>query len=185
MLNKIRYFIPLAVAITGLSVLAFGMAQQVNRLMAYDPQVQIAEDVANALNNGINPQVIAGRGQIDISKSLAPFVILYDSKGKPTNSSASLSGKVPVPPSGVFNFTSKNGQDRLTWQPQDNVRIATVIIKYNNGYVLAGRSMAEVEGRAQKLLYQVIFGWAAILAATAAAVFIFIPEPKEPKRRNR
>lgn len=173
---KLRLFIPFAVAITGLSFLAFGMAQQVNRLLAYDPQVQIAEDISSALNNNIPASTIVGKGKIDMSKSLAPFVILYDSAGKPTSTSAVLNGIVPVPPSGVFKFTSQKGQDRFTWQPADNARIATVVIKYDNGYVLAGRSMAEVEARAQKLLSQAIFGWAVVMIATFFAIVIFVPD---------
>lgn len=179
---KLRLFIPFAVAISGLSLLAFGIAQQVNRLAAYDPQVQIAEDVASALNNNIPASSIIGKGKIDMSKSLAPFIILFDQNGKPTSTSAVLNGTVPVPPSGVFGFTNQNGQDRFTWQPADNARIATVVMKYNNGYVLAGRSMAEVEARAQKFLTQAIFGWAVIMIATFFAIVIFIPEQKPHKK---
>ena len=181
MLHKIRLLIPLAVAITGLSVLVFGAIQQLNRMMAYDPQIQVAQDISDALNSGVPPQAITGRRQINISKSLATFVILYDENGKPIVSSAVLNGKTPVPPSGVFAYTKNMREDRLTWQPADDVRIATIIVKYDHGYVLAGRNMREVEARIAGILQKIIAGWAFILVATFIATLIFTPEQKHKK----
>ncbi len=181
MTSKFRFFIPFAVAITGVTLIAFGLAQQLNRQAAYDPQIQISEDVAGALDSGIQPQTIIGSRKIDVSKSLSTFIIIFDKDGKPTTSSGILNGNIPTPPNGVFEFTSTNGQDRLTWQPADDVRIATIITKYNNGFVLAGRNMREVEHRIQTLTKKVIFGWLVTLVGTLIAVLIFIPDSKRKK----
>jgi len=35
----------------------------------------------------------------------------------------------------------------VTWQPNADVRIASVVLPYNNGFVMAGRNMREVEQR--------------------------------------
>jgi hypothetical protein len=48
---------------------------------------------------------------------------------------------------GVLDYVRKNGQDRVTWQPAPGVRMATVVVPYKNGFVMAGRSLTEVEKR--------------------------------------
>jgi len=58
---------------------------------------------------------------------------------------------VPVYPTGVMDYVRKNGQDRVTWQPEVGIRMATVVVPYNNGFVLAGRSLTEIEKRASQV----------------------------------
>jgi hypothetical protein len=51
---------------------------------------------------------------------------------------------------GVFDYVRQHDQDRITWQPEPGVRIATVVAGYTgsqSGFVLAGRSLREVEKR--------------------------------------
>jgi hypothetical protein len=53
----------------------------------------------------------------------------------------------PTFPPGILDYTRQNGEDRVTLQPESGVRIAAVVVRYNNGFVLAGRSLREVEKR--------------------------------------
>ena len=134
----------------------YASVQQSLRESANDPQIQMAEDAANDLKNGQAPAGVVGRGNIiDISESLSPFLIIYDSTGLPLESPAKLDDTVPVPPKGVFQYALKHGQDSVTWHPERDVRIASVIQSYRSestsGFVLAGRSLREVEKREENL----------------------------------
>ena len=115
----------LTVALCGLVYLA---VQQVLRQSANDPQIQLAEDAANALaQNETTTNILSGAHTVDVGQSLAPFFLIYDDTGKPIASSGLLHGEIPSPPLGVFDYTRTHGQNRITWQPEPTVRIASVI----------------------------------------------------------
>ncbi len=49
---------------------------------------------------------------------------------------------------------SRVGEDRITWQPEPGIRSAVVVVHYTGatpGYVMAGRSLREVEWRIDRL----------------------------------
>jgi len=137
--------------------LGYAEAQQVLRASANDPQVQLAEDAAAALDTGAEPAVVVGPGSavaslagqatVDLRTSLAPFVAVYDLSGTPVASNGTLDGKPPMPPAGVLEAARASGRDTVTWQPQASVRIAAVAVPWAGGTVLAGRSLREVEAR--------------------------------------
>lgn len=178
---KLRFFIPLAFAITALSGLIYLTGQQNLRQNANDPQIQTSEDIATRLK--LNPTIPRSTAnQIDMSQSLTPFVIIFDDKGTPLFSTGSLDKKVPVPLVGVFDYTRKHNQDRITWQPKSEVRIASIITRYSGksaGFVLVGRSLREVEERVEKLGKLVALAWIVTMIGTFLACYIFIQEPKK------
>jgi len=135
------------------------ISQQVLRMSANDPQIQLAEDGAQHLNAGEDALRIVPERQVDMSTSLAPFVIVYDDAGRPIASSARLDGTSPSPPKGVFDFVRANREERVTWQPRPGVRIAAVAIRSTNGFVVAGRNMREVEDRETLVLKLAATGW--------------------------
>ena len=132
--------------------------QQNYRMSANDPQIQIAEDVASAISAGkASPQDIATQPPTqDMTQSLYQFIEIYSATGTPIGGSVSLDGKLPVPPSGLFDAVRLRGEIRETWQPKTGVRIAAVMAKFTGaepGFVLVGRSLKEVEARIQNLNY--------------------------------
>jgi hypothetical protein len=149
-------WLPVAFVSTVICFLVYGTVQQSLRLSANDPQTQIAQDGAAALSSGLDPNSVNLNANIDMATSLASFVIIFDDKGKVVTSSTILNGKTPVPPMGVFDYTRKNGSDRFTWQPQKGVRVAAVVVPFKgstvSGFVLAGKSLTEVESRENKIL---------------------------------
>lgn len=147
---------PLAVVITLLSLLVYAAVQQNFRQTANDPQIQLSEDSATSLNNGANPQSLVPTTKVDMAKSLSPYLIIFDDTGKVVASSVQLDNSTPQPPSGVFDNARQYNQNRLTWEPKDGVRSAIVVTKYNNGFVLSGRSLREVEVREDKLWLMVL-----------------------------
>lgn len=181
MINKyltgpvIKVWFPLAVLSTLFCGLVYATVQQNFRQSANDPQIQIAQDTVVAINSGFSPKAAVFRNLIDISKSLAPYIIIYDASGKPITSGAVLDGKTPNPPKGAFDFAKKSGENRFTWEPKKGVRSAAVLAYYKgkeSGFVLAGRSMREIEIRETRLEVQVFVAWIVILAATLIAVIV-------------
>lgn len=170
--------------ITILSVTTIGIGctyltgQQILRQSANDPQVQIAEDTANQLVKGTAADGVTTRLSVDLQQSLAPFIIIYDAQGNVQASQAVLDGNTPVLPNGVLDYTKRYGQHSLTWQPKPGIREAVVIQYFvgpNNtsGYVLAGRSLREIEKRENALLFIAVYAWIAIFLASGAGMLLF------------
>src|SRR5438874_936628 len=116
------YWIPLAIVTTLLVGLSYVSTQQSIRQAANDPQIQLAQDIAVALEKGQPAEQFALASKTDMAKSLAPFVIIFDQNGQPIVSTVELDGSVPVPPAGVFDYTKKHTEDRISWQPKPGVR---------------------------------------------------------------
>ena len=146
-LKIIKKWLPLAIATAGLCALVYLTVQQSLRMSANDPQIQMAEDAASSLNAGASVESVVPSTKVEIADSLAPFVIVFDNSGKVLASSATLHGAVPAYPAGVLDYVRQKGQDRVTWQPEAGVRMATVVAPFKNGFVMAGRSLSEVEKR--------------------------------------
>jgi hypothetical protein len=168
-LTIIKKWLPLGIATAGLCGLVYLAVQQSLRISANDPQIQMAEDAAGALNSGASVDSIIPTAKVELANSLAPFMIVFDDSGKVLASSATLHGSIPIFPTGVLDYTRQNGEDRITWQPEKNVRMATVVARYDKGFVLAGRSLREVEIRADNI--EKICGLA-MLAIWAATLFV-------------
>lgn len=162
----LKNWLIVALLTTAFCGLAYVTAQQMLRLGANDPQIQMAEDIANALEQGQPAASVTPANLVDLGRSLAPFVILFNNQGVQTASSAQLHGKSPALPGGVLDYVRRHGEDRLTWQPEPGVRIAAVITSYkgaNPGFVLVGRSMREVEHRIDQIGLLCAITWIATL----------------------
>ena len=136
----------------------------------------MAEDISEKLRTGQPLQSVLPPDKVDIASSLAPYVILFDTTGKPVASSGQLDGKMPTIPPGVFEYVRQNGEDRFTWQPQVGVRSAVVVTKFtgvSSGFVLAGRSLREVEKREDHSMMLILLGWIGLLFTISAVTVIF------------
>jgi hypothetical protein len=178
--DVLRQWLPIAAVTTAFCMLVYVAVQQDLRHSANDPQIQMAEDGANALAQGGTAEAVLPSTHIDIAQSLAPFLIVFDSQGNPVSSSGLLRGRMPRPPAGVFRYVQQHHEDRITWQPEPAVRIASVIVEYagsNAGFVLAGRSLREVEKRESQVGLEAGAAWVGILGVSlvliAAGRFIF------------
>ncbi len=164
-------WLPLAFAITGLCGLAYLLVQQSYRQSLNDPQIQMAEDAAMSLAAGADPGSVLPGSAIEMTRSLAPYLAVYDDAGQPLAFSGTLNGQAPVPPAGVFDSARARGETRITWQPQAGVRSAIVLSHYNGihpGFVLAGRGMREVELREDKAFLLAGGAWVVLLIVTLA-----------------
>ena len=176
----LRIWIPIAIAVTGMAAVSLGTVQQVYRQSLNDPQVQIAEDMATALDNGANPTaLIASSTKIDIATSLRTYTVIYDKDLVPLAWNGELNGEPPIPPRGVFEEAKGPsgtglGENRVTWQPEEAVRSAIVVVHVleTDGFVLSGRNMRETEDRIWQM--QVLIGavWLLTLALTLIATWL-------------
>lgn len=179
-----RVWVPLAILASIVCVTVYASIQQNYRQSLNDPQIQMAEDGARFLENDYTPAALVPRGvaPVDGSMSLAPWIAVYDDKGKALESSAIVDGMPPQPPLGVFDAALTNsgkdtdvaGQNRVTWQTQSGARIAIVvqhITGENGGFVVAGRNMREVETRERHVSSMIALAWLATLVATLLAAW--------------
>lgn len=171
-INKMPFWLTLTVVITLLCGFIYVSVQQTLRIGANDPQIQIAQDLAGQLSQ--TKTIPSLNSVIDMKKSLATFVIIFDNKGKPISSTAYLDNRIPVPPLGVFQFAEKFKENRVTWQPQNTVRIAAVIVPFGNksGFVLAGRSLREVEKRIDQITFFAVISWAMSVVGSFIVLFL-------------
>jgi hypothetical protein len=176
MLRKILdRWLPMVTLVTILCALVYVVDQQALRMSANDPQIQLAEDGAGALAQGASAQSLLPTNTIDVATSLAPFMIVYNDTGEPTASSGFLHGKIPTLPAGILDYVRNTGEDRVTWQPEGGVRIATVVVRASgtsSGFVLVGRSLRETEKRVDQLTLLVGLAWLASLFATLLSIVL-------------
>lgn len=151
------------------------------RQSANDAQMEIVEEITPLLSTGNIPHFNVAA---DLMTSLKTFVVIYNENGKPISSSAVLGGVVPTPPLGVFEYVRTHGSDRVTWQPQKDVRIAAVIGGFKvttpaptsalrgtsttsiasssaptGGFVLVGKSLRQTEVHTALLTADVVAAW--------------------------
>jgi hypothetical protein len=158
---------------TALCLTVYVVAQQTWRTSANDPQIQLARDAAAALAAGRPVDTVVAHDSVDMERSLAPFLIVFDADGKIVGASGTLRGHVPVIPAGVLASARQHGEDRITWQPVGGVRIASVIVSYSGsreGFVLAGRSLEETQNRISQFGNLIVLAWAATLIGLIVVV---------------
>ena len=168
----IKVWLPIAIATAGVCGLAYLTTQQSLRMGANDPQIQMVEDAAASLNAGGSVDSIVPAAKVEIATSLAPFLMVFDDNGKVLASSATLHGAVPDYPMGVLDTTRHQSQDRVTWQPEPGVRMASLAVHYANGFVVAGRSLREVEKREDQAMQLSVLAMLAIWGATLVVVIL-------------
>ncbi len=174
-LRAVAIFLPVAVAATLGCGLVYLSGQQILRAGANDPQIQLAEDAARALDAGAAPASVLGTGAqepLDVSTSLAPFVVVFDTAGQVLAADGQLDGRDPIPPPGVLGHARQASPNIVTWQPRPGLRIASATAAWTGGTVLAGRSLREAEARADALLAITGAAWVVLLVGIAISSLV-------------
>ena len=170
-------WLPFAIVSTIFSFLAYAVTQQNYRQNANDPQIQMADTIALSLVNADLKTLQPPGQQIDIAQSLDAFAVIYDDSGTPLVGSGYLNGSLPTLPDGVFAYTREQGEDRITWQPEEGIRNAIVVKRVNAqepGFVMTGRSLREVENRISRIAYMALVAWVASMVLTLSAISLRI-----------
>ncbi len=153
--------------------------QQSYRTNANDPQVEVTGQVAEVMNQNVPlDAIVSDADQIEMDKSLSLFVMIFDKDKKLAGSSAVIDGQPPTPPDGTFEVAKKEGENRFTWEPKKGVRVAAVLKSVGDkGYVLAGRSLKEIEMREQDLYVLILIGW--IISILLALILSLLIRPHQ------
>jgi hypothetical protein len=177
----------LKIGVVGLFLITFTcglvylVSQQTLRLNANAVPNQIAVDTSIKLEKSSNTQELISEQSLDISKSQGAFVMVYDSNKNLIATTGMLGSIKPTYPSGVLDYLDKHNEDRVTWQPEDKLRFATVGIKYKNGYIVAAQSLSETEKTIQQIGYIVLLAWLSAIVFQAIILFIFHQNIKKEK----
>lgn len=164
------YWLSLIFIVTFACGLAYVVMHQNYRQSANDPQIQIAQDAMYGLVGGVTPDKMIPVNKVEIGNRVSPFVMIFDANKNYLAGSAVIDGKPPILPDGVLDYTKTHGENRVTWQLQSGIRIATVI-KYNGTYfVLVGRNLRETENRIDSLKKQVLVSW--VLGVLGSFIFL-------------
>lgn len=167
MKKKLPYVVIIVIATVALGALYIAV-QQALRIGADEPQGSMASDVAASLENGARAQDLT-KGQVNISTSMAPFIIVYDKSGKVVAGNGYIDGQVPQVPIGVLRNAGRGKANKVTWKPESKVRIASVTYATRDYYVLAGRSLKVVESYIDLFTKWIASIWAAIVLLTVGA----------------
>lgn len=163
------------IIVTAIMMTVYATVQQAHRSGANDPQIQLARDIAENISNNTSFEDLLPRDTIEISKSLATFVALYNVDGNPMQSTGTMDEKLPKLPKGVFEFARSNNEDVFTWQPRPGIREAMVLKAVRSpqvGFVAVGRSLNEVEQRESNLVNIILIAWAGCMAVIMVHFFM-------------
>lgn len=166
----------LGVAAAAVTTVVFGSiyvtGQQILRQSANEPQTYQAQLVANQLNHGATPQLLTQSKFAVDADSLAPFIIIYNANGKVAASQVTIDGSAPVIPIGVLRNSDNTAYHAVTWQPRSDIRLASITVHAKNYYVVAARSLVDVEHRVAMLGLLVAFGWGVSMIVLGAAYLL-------------
>ena len=165
--RALAIFLPVAVFATLCCGFVYTAVQQDLRMGANDPQLQLAEDAAHALDGGAPASTLVGSAKVDVAVSLASFIVIYDLSGHVLATDGQLDGHDPVPPLGVLDAARQDPPNAVTWEPRAGVRIASVTVPWHGGTVLAGRSLREVERQEDNILLVAAAAWLLMLGVLA------------------
>jgi hypothetical protein len=161
--RSLTIWIVLGVAVTIVFGGAYVVAQQAARHAADHPQVEMTRDAVARLEAGASPDSVLPKSAVDLATSKDPYLIVVDQENRILTSSATLDGGPIVPPAGVFDYVRAHGEDLVTWQPAPGVRSAIVVDSFGQGFVVAGRSLADTENLESSLLNWTAAGWTATI----------------------
>ncbi len=166
------------VAITFFFGIIFLAVQQSLRLGANEPQASMARELSQELVKGTSPQGLVS-GTIDMEQSMQPFTIVYNKMGQVVAGNGYLDGKIPRVPIGVLQAATPEHMNEVTWQPKEDVRVASVSALAGSYYVLGGRSLVVVESQVMALTVWMAIAWLVSLAAFTVVYMLLYRHPQE------
>jgi hypothetical protein len=178
--RAVSVWLPIAAGVSGLALIVYVAIQQDLRLTADDAPIALAHSTAARLDDGVLPADALPAERVDLTDSLEPFVLVFDTDGHLVASSATLNSNRVDYPGGVFDTVRMRGEDRVTWQPISGVRDATVAIAWRNGFVVAGRSLRLTEGHIDQIGRMVAAAWVFTLFVVAAASLLVAVVARAP-----
>lgn len=159
----------------------YGVGQQGLRRGANWPQWQMVQAIKKELERGNKPTEIETLKKVRIENDLEPYIIIVDKQDEVVANTGWLDGEKPKIPQGVLINATIKGINVVTWQPRKGVRSAIVVAPYSNGWVVAGRSLTEVEKQEDSWLKIVAGLW---LVSVVVGKILILSVNTETKKRE-
>jgi hypothetical protein len=172
--NKKLFFtiwIVFNLSISFMCAVVYVAAQQVLRMGADEPVVRLAIDTVWKMENGETAEEAVGSDIVDISVSLSPFVMVFDANKTLIAASGRMNGALLLYPKGVLGYVDKHGEDRISWLGINGVRYNSVALKAGIGYVVAARSLREVETLIGLIGTLILLAWALYIVVSIPAYY--------------
>ena len=170
---RLRVWLAIVGTATILLVTAYGFVQQSMRLGANDAPYAAAQIAKHQLESGVNAADVVPEVKTDSLSDTTLFVIVTDDKLQILASSLNDTESVR-PPTGVFTYAAIHGRDSVTWQTGAGARLATTVIPYKSGFVVAGQSLSQIEKRATKFTVLMIVAWLVVVGWTYLVLWLYI-----------
>jgi hypothetical protein len=161
----------LAVLVTVILGTTYTLVQQYGRSSANDQPTMLAESIAAEMKDA-SAQTTLPLGKLNVATSLQPFIVIYNKSYKPVAGTGYLNGKLPSVDKGVLQHATAGHSNAVTWQPQKDVRIAAVVVKQGDYYVLGGQSLRLTEARDSHILRLAALGWVAAMVCLGAGYWM-------------
>ncbi len=166
--GRVRLWLALVGSASILILTTYTLVQQSTRLASNDLPIATAQTVKKELEKGASPADVVPAVKTDIRNDSTIFVTITDGAEHILANSASLDGGTSLPPAGTFAYTKAHGSDHFTWQPKNNVRLATYLLPYgsspNDGFIIAGQSLKQAEDKISTYGWLALAGWLAVVA---------------------
>lgn len=163
---------------------AYAMVQQSTRLSADDLPLSSAQVAKQELESGSSPKDVVPTLKTHLRTDTSVFMVITDDSQHVLASSAVLDGQTPLPPQGVFSFTTYHNTDHFTWEPKPGVRLATRVTRYGSGadagFIIAGQSLQPYEDRISTYTWIALAAWLAAIAWS----YLLILLPRAVRRRT-
>ncbi|MCU1416784.1 MAG: hypothetical protein JWP32_958 [Schumannella sp.] len=157
-----------AVVLTITLASVYVTAQQLDRQGADEQPQRLASQIV-LLHDLPEPEAA---DLVDLGGSEALFYVVYDTSGSPLSGRGYLDGDLAQLPDGVIAAAVANGSNRVTWEPRDGLRFATVEVAVGDRVVMAGQSLAPSETRTQNIGWMLLLAWVVGLAVLAAGAVL-------------
>jgi len=162
--NILIIWIVIAFMATFTSSVVYLVSQQSVRLGANEIPAQLATETSIKLQSGQSAKKAIPTVKVEITKSLNAFIMVFNNNKNLVATSGMIGDFQPIYPTNVLDNVSEKNDSRVTWQPTNGLRYATVAIKYSGGYIVAARSLLETEKLIDKIGKLVCITWIACIA---------------------
>jgi hypothetical protein len=180
-------FLPIIVIILTIAT-SFVLIQQNIRLNADEEISTLSDNIISAVEK--NRAVLDNQPQdqlVDPTKSDLIFIQAYNDDNSIIFSTLGIDGnnQSKVPQS-ALDAAKKNNRNNITWSPKKDIRLATVVQRFNGdkpGYIVTGRSLKTSDAKVNNLGKTAAIGALASIAILGliSAIWAFASTPREKK----
>lgn len=176
--RAVAIFLSLVLLVTTIFVSICYASRAVFRQAANDPQIEVTEQVAKIIEQGVPLEAIISSAEVvELNDSKALFVVIYDGEKNLVASSATLDGQSLSIPAEQVALASGQDTHRFDWQPKDELKFALVSKKVgDSAYIVAGRSLAETTLRMESLRPILFGGWIVSILFSLLITFLIRPQ---------